>query len=737
MCGGTSSVSANAVKGYYDGKLEFAPGLGSSASVSLDRLTLFAKRGGTDACVGGTQINWVALWTRALTDPEVFALYENPWQVYRPASTTRVFLSSSSAPSKTLRTVVRKQIAQPQGAVQVNWSNPITQGLEVAILHNQTNQAVLNLANPNLTFSITNTGSNFVKTPRLIGVGNNFADSNFTFQSQATLGLRNASPTGFTVGSVAVASASNVIAMLAAQDRGNATRVFQFRQNASNLLEFTTFTGSSSQIVSTVWPSRLTGGTVAASVSGTAMSLAVDGVLTNATVTTANNLSNTGERLDIAIRGIANNWVGTISLSALWSRKLTDTELVSWTQNPWQLFAPRIEYTSFPPLKVLAKKFFYIQRKPVTQPQAPRIDRSSRFANGLVFAQVGDQPLDLNFNGVPTVNGTPASIVSPYGRGLNFAGTSSLLYPNSPKYMPTTQVTILSVTRPATGQANNTVGSIFGRAVTASGQAWGLEFFVSNFSTNGVTWNVRNNGGFSYSTSVSFGDNYQYTRPFVISASAGTNQVSKCYTDGVRPASGGQLNTALYAPGSATGLAIGTADGTTSNYNGATYLNLLWNRTFSDTEHLSIGTNPWQIFAPTSLSSIPVLTYRYSRPNADITTQWFSTVATHYGAINEVNPDTSNYLYTYSASKVDSFTMDAIPQPPAGTDIYLDFWASTLGLSTASVQFELLSGATVIKSQTLSLTPPLPSTRTITITASELATVPSWPWTPTLRITSQ
>ena len=238
----------------------------------------------------------------------------------------------------------RRVSKQPQGNAAVNWSNPITAGLEVAILHGQQNLAAINLANPYLSFSISNTGSNFIKSvgSDFVGLGNRFADNSFTFQSNATLGLRNTSPTGYTLGSVAIATTSGVSATFINQDRAGGTRNFQFRVNTSNQLEFITFTGGSTIFTTASWPNRLVGGAVAAAVSGTSAALAADGVLTKATISSANNLSNTAERLDIAKYGSTgtSNWIGTISLSTLWSRRLTDDELVAWTRNPWQIFAP-------------------------------------------------------------------------------------------------------------------------------------------------------------------------------------------------------------------------------------------------------------------------------------------------------------------------------------------------------------------------------------------------------------
>lgn len=233
---------------------------------------------------------------------------------------------------------------QPQGSAAVNWSNPITAGLEVAILHGQQNFSAINLANPYLSFSVANTGSNLTKNipNSVVGLGNKFVDTNFTFQSNTTLGLRNTSPSGFTVGAVAISN-GGVNGRMMCQDRAGGSRIFQFNIDSSNKVEFITFTGSSPVFTSALWPNSTTvGGAVAAATSGTSASIAVNGALTKATITAPNMLSNTAEQLDIGkfVGSGTQSWVGTISLNVLWSRRLTDDELSSWTTQPWQLFAP-------------------------------------------------------------------------------------------------------------------------------------------------------------------------------------------------------------------------------------------------------------------------------------------------------------------------------------------------------------------------------------------------------------
>ena len=235
----------------------------------------------------------------------------------------------------------RKFPTQPRGSAKIDWSNPITKNLEVAILHGQQSLPVINLANTKLQFSTSNSSTNFTKNivGNLVGLGNSFVNSSFTFEAATPINFFNGTPSGFSVGSVCSMSTDGVVANIFNQDRGASSRVFQFRANASNELQFITFTSGGSQSSVVAWPKRRTGSAVIAGASGTSQSIVVDGFLTKKTVTTVDNLS-VNEKLDIAnFSGTSSPWIGTISLSALWSRRLSDDELVSWSNNPWQIFS--------------------------------------------------------------------------------------------------------------------------------------------------------------------------------------------------------------------------------------------------------------------------------------------------------------------------------------------------------------------------------------------------------------
>lgn len=133
------------------------------------------------------------------------------------------------------------------------------------------------------------------------------------------------------------------------------------------------------------------------------------------------------------------------------------------------------------------------------------------------------------------------------------------------------------------------------------------------------------------------------------------------------------------------------------------------------------------------LLSTVFVTYSYSRPSADSTPlQWNREPpsGTHFSAIDEVTSDPSDFLYAPSSGLVDTMTCSSVSQPAAGTSINVNY---TTGLTPPStIKIDLLEGATLIKTSTVSA-----GSGTITITSGDWASVSSWPWTPTLRITSQ
>jgi len=68
------------------------------------------------------------------------------------------------------------------------------------------------------------------------------------------------------------------------------------------------------------------------------------------------------------------------------------------------------------------------------------------------------------------------------------------------------------------------------------------------------------------------------------------------------------------------------------------------------------------------------ITYTYSRPNSDVTTQWTpSSGTTHYSLINETTYNDSNYIYATAAAQTDEVGLQAMSTPTAGTNVLINY----------------------------------------------------------------
>lgn len=97
-----------------------------------------------------------------------------------------------------------------------------------------------------------------------------------------------------------------------------------------------------------------------------------------------------------------------------------------------------------------------------------------------------------------------------------------------------------------------------------------------------------------------------------------------------------------------------------------------------------ITTNPWQLFKPQQSVLI-------SLPSGNLFT-----------AIDETVADRSDFILATARNSVYETTLSPITKPADGSDIVVNFDASSPA-DTGSIKFDVLSGSTVIKSQTVSL----------------------------------
>ena len=130
----------------------------------------------------------------------------------------------------------------------------------------------------------------------------------------------------------------------------------------------------------------------------------------------------------------------------------------------------------------------------------------------------------------------------------------------------------------------------------------------------------------------------------------------------------------------------------------------------------------WLRYPP---ESAPVaVTYTYSRPSSDVTTQWTpSTAGPHYALINETTYNDANYIYATAAAQTDEVGLQAMTAPQAGTSVLVNYRVQGI-TGSGSVTVSLYSGATLVKTDTTRTADNTsPAYYTMTVTSAEWGAV--------------
>lgn len=628
---------------------------------------------------------------------------------------------------------------QPQGSVQIDWSNPLSRNLLFAYLPNNP----INLAQQYNTQQFIGDNWSIIKT----GVAGIVTDyQSYTHNSSIQTGpftigmpgqLYGPTPTLLTDFSYVTRSAYDLGLYLSFSNSSNIRLVPSVDNSA---FVTTTVTGNIS-------PSLLTNKT--RFVAGTFSTAEVAAWLGNTKLATTTGWDNTVSSLltTFDVSGYLNQ-TGFALSGFIWRRVLSANELGMMDENPWQLFRPqtRILY-SIPsaPANLVAGRL--LKRRYQTQPAGDvQVNWAHPLARGLIYAQVpgsarrgffrlsDPQITSANF-GTGLSNSIFAYSTAAGTNGLGIKGRSAMT-----DTAGTTSGTLNLRSSAAGGNPVYTYAGVFERSVLDTTQQ-----SIATFAINGgqaLTTITQNSGGSVSTFSTRFVDGSANTEIYNATVTnlitdKKLNVVFSVYENGQEPI-GIVNNTQLVLDNNVNFDGISTSF--SSNYLNATgtYVGLatfFWTRILSASEIASFTQNPWQLFIPAKpvYFAVTSITYSYSRPNADSSPlQWnrFPAGGTHFSAIDEVTSDPSDYLYAPSLGLVDTMTCSAVNQPIAGSNILVNY--TTGSTPPSQIKIELLEGSTAIKSSTVSA-----ASGTITIIPAEWAVVSSWPWTPTLRITSQ
>lgn len=348
-------------------------------------------------------------------------------------------------------------------------------------------------------------------------------------------------------------------------------------------------------------------------------------------------------------------------LSCATTTSISNAELVKLSNNPWGIFKPANQPFYLSPTKYLVP----VQRKKLThQPKTNKIDRSNPITLGLVKA--------INAGAAdPTVTLAGSSpsklfVTSPVGVGYSANGAASY-WQASPTALaslnPTwTILTIVSNFTGSTGgggyglyverpNATQIVKICVGMNATSSN----AEFTIRDLSNNLVQMRP------SYTTS--FGPNVSDGKPHVMIFTRRASNNHRGWIDGVERVA----NTVTNISGSfaATNATIGIDLQDQVIFNGSVPLVLVWNRSLSDAELLSISQNPWQVFKasnqPLYLSSVavsapttptletPLLSNNNSYYNPTITTGAITVTASLYtNTVTQYIPTVTTAAFTVS-----------------------------------------------------------------------------------------
>jgi hypothetical protein len=118
---------------------------------------------------------------------------------------------------------------------------------------------------------------------------------------------------------------------------------------------------------------------------------------------------------------------------------------------------------------------------------------------------------------------------------------------------------------------------------------------------------------------------------------------------------------------------------------------------------MSWTNNPWQIFAPSTITVLPQsVTYIYARPTSDITTQWTPSTGTdHYALIDETTANDADYIYATAAGQTDEVRLASMTAPQAGTDLLINYKvAGIVGSASVTMSLRQGSGGTLIATDT-------------------------------------
>lgn len=302
---------------------------------------------------------------------------------------------------------------QPQGAVQIDWSNPITRGLAFAFIHGV------------VAFGFCTSGQNVIPyvgataVPTPIGLG---AKSTSTSTRAYSLGNHGITTTNYSL--FAAGTAASGVTQSAIDADNSGPRYFQFRITG-NKVDFIPFNTSAAVTGQPVIANALTaaelarGFTMGATASATRTAAFQNQQM--ATATPASLIAPTlALPLSIGARATgATGWnTGALSCAYGWSVTKSDAEMFSLAANPWQIW------------KLPSRRLWYstTSASDATGSLAATLDGATFVATGQIIAQ-GAFASTLSgaaFTASGTVGNAPSGTIASTLAGASMAATGNV-----------------------------------------------------------------------------------------------------------------------------------------------------------------------------------------------------------------------------------------------------------------------------------------------------------------------
>jgi len=275
-----------------------------------------------------------------------------------------------------------------------------------------------------------------------------------------------------------------------------------------------------------------------------------------------------------------------------WDRALSDIEMLSIQQNPYQILQPRTQYIDLFTAAATSNLVFPIKRKWTTKPNQPvGIDWSNPLTKGLVAVVLsGTHRLDLATGETTSLNGASTKKAN-YLHAGDSTGDTLTTPINSLLRNYTTRLTVITKVKRTANGGNWSFLLDYDSKTT--GVPYSPFYFQRHGSTHTFDFGVTNNRTVQSASDVTVGEWHTIAGTYV----SGETNGHKFYLDGALDATATNTQAASY--NDSYGLSVGEAgDGNNGVQPQDNEYVFVWDRDLSAVEVKSLTDNPYQILQP-------------------------------------------------------------------------------------------------------------------------------------------